>query len=69
MNEERTIAGDTIDHLLFRVFGQVDESLLDQTFELNPQLSEYGTVLPAGVTVKLPDTPASVVNPTIHLWD
>ena len=69
MNAEKTVEGDTIDYLLFRVFGRVDESLLDQTYELNPELAEYGTTLPAGVQVKLPDTPASIENPTIHLWD
>ena len=69
MNEEKTIEGDTIDYLIFRAFGRVDEKLLDDTYELNPELSEYGTTLPAGVQVKLPDTPASIENPTIHLWD
>ena len=68
MNEAQTIEGDTIDYLLFRVFGRVDEALLEQTFELNVELSEYGPTLPAGVTVKLPEVPATTEAATIHLW-
>ena len=69
MNEEKTIEGDTIDYVLFRVFGRVDESLLEQTLALNPELSEYGPTLPAGVTVKIPEVPATTEAPTVHLWD
>ena len=69
MNEETTLDGDTLDQVIYRALGRVDESLLEQTYLLNPELSEYGPVLPEGVIVKLPDSPAETVTPTIHLWN
>ena len=69
MNEETSIDGDTLDEIIFRGLGRVDERLLEETYDLNPELAEYGPVLPEGVVVKLPPVPASVETPTIHLWD
>lgn len=68
MNETTTLDGETLDFVIFRVFGRVNEGLLEQTYQLNPDLAEYGTVLPVGVVVKLPEVPATQENPTIHLW-
>lgn len=69
MNETTTLDGETLDFVIFRVFGRVDEHLLEMTYQLNPELAEYGTVLPAGVVVILPPHPTTHENPTIHLWD
>lgn len=69
MNEETTLDGDTLDQVIYRALGRVDESLLEQTYLLNQELAEFGPVLPEGVIVKLPDTPSTTVTPTIHLWN
>lgn len=69
MNETTTLAGETLDFVIFRTLGRVDETLLNQTYDLNPELAEYGTVLPAGVVVKLPQQPTTQETPTLHLWD
>ena len=68
MNETTTVDGETLDFVIFRVYGYVNDQLLEQTYQLNPELAEYGTSLPAGVVVKLPEMPAIQENPTIHLW-
>lgn len=69
MNTTETLEGETLDAVLYRVYGYVNESLLDQVSKLNQELSEYGAVFPLGVTIKLPEKPASAAVPTIHLWD
>ena len=68
--ETTTLEGETLDFVIFRVHGRVDEALLSKTFDMNPELAEYGTVLPAGVIVKLPAIDNSVTEvPTVKLWD
>ena len=69
MPQTTTLQGETLDFVIFRVFGRVDDKLLDQTYQLNPELAEFGTTLPEGIIVKLPDMPASTEKPTLHLWD
>ena len=69
MNEETSIDGDTLDQIIYRALGRVNEQLLDETYALNPELSEYGPVLPEGVVVLLPPAPTAIAVPTIHLWD
>ena len=69
MKQTTTLQGETLDFVIFRSFGRVDAELLDQTYQLNPELAEFGTTLPEGIVVKLPDMPASTEKPTQHLWD
>ena len=69
MRQTTTQQGETIDFVIFRSLGRLDEELLDQVHQLNPELSEFGTALPEGLVVKLPDPPASTEIPTLHLWD
>ena len=69
MEETRTLQGETIDAVLYRVYGFVNELLLEQVYTLNPSLPEYGLVFPLGVTIILPQTPAAREIPTVHLWD
>lgn len=69
MRQTTTQQGETIDFVIFRSFGFVDDELLDQTYQQNPELSEFGTALPEGIVVKLPDVPTSTEKPTLHLWD
>ena len=69
MKQTTTLQGETLDFVIFRSFDRVDEELLDRTYQLNPELAEFGTALPEGIVVKLPDTPASTEKPTLHLWD
>ncbi len=69
MNEETSIDGDTLDQIINRALGRVDERLLEATYDLNPELAEYGPVLPEGVVVLLPPIPTALETPTIHLWD
>ena len=69
MNETTTYESDTLDLTLYRTYGYVNEALLEQVIALNPEISEYGTVFPLGVTIKLPDVPIQREIPTIHLWE
>ena len=67
--ETTTLDGETLDLVIFRIHGRVDEALLSATYNLNPELAEYGPVLPAGVVIKIPPIEESVEIPTVKLWD
>lgn len=55
MRRVRSKAGDTVNQLLYRESGRSDDEAEAALWLLNPGLAEYGSVLPAGVTVALPE--------------
>lgn len=55
MRRARTIAGDTVNLLLYREQGRSDDAAEEALWRLNPTLAEYGPALPAGVWVILPE--------------
>ena len=71
MPQEVTILDhDTIDLVVFRTLGVVNAELLKETYDLNPEISNYGATLPAGIKVTVPDLPSStVIEGTVKLYD
>lgn len=67
MRNYLTRDGDMLDDILFRLYGHHD---IEPVLEVNPGLADYGPILPAGITVHLPEvkatTPASTL---VRLWD
>ncbi|OPA92399.1 phage tail protein [Pseudomonas fluorescens] len=70
MRRVRSIAGDSVNLLLYRELGRCDDAAEETLWRLNPELSEYGPVLPAGVWVIVPElsTQPSAVRPVLA-WD
>ena len=68
MTETTTIKNDTLDRVAFRVRGSVDAEFLKAIYAANPHLAEFGPVLPARVSVLIPDAPQPTAT-KIHLWD
>lgn len=64
--------GDTLDALLWRHTGRTG-ALLEATLLANPGLAEFGTVLPHGTPVEIPEAalraPAQADQQLIQLWD
>ncbi|MEB0045755.1 MULTISPECIES: tail protein X [unclassified Pseudomonas] len=70
MRRVRSIAGDSVNLLLYRQLEQCDDATEEALWRLNPQLAEHGPVLPAGVWVLLPEVDLSPVAPTpVSAWD
>lgn len=64
-----TQAGDMVDLLCWRHLGRTD-GVTEATLALNPGLAARGPVLPAGITITLPDPPSALrVRETVKLWD
>jgi phage tail protein X len=61
--------GDTVDFIAWRYYGTQSARVVEQVYDANPLLADYGPELPAGLEVVLPDIPAPGINQGIRLWD
>ncbi|VVP36559.1 tail protein X [Pseudomonas fluorescens] len=70
MRKVRSVAGDSVNLLLYRETGRGDDAAEEALWKLNPTLAEYGPILPAGVWVVLPEleTKAAAVK-ALTAWD
>ncbi|SEO83815.1 tail protein X [Pseudomonas zeae] len=70
MRKVRSVAGDSVNLLLYRETGRSDDSAEEALWKLNTTLAEHGPVLSAGVWVVLPelDTKPAAINP-LTAWD
>jgi phage tail protein X len=66
----RSIAGDSVNLLLYRELGRCDDKAEENLWRLNPDLAEQGPVLPAGVWVIVPEVESrpAAVRP-VSAWD
>ena len=70
MRRARSIAGDSVNLLLYRELGRCDDAAEEMLWRLNPQLAEQGAVLPAGVSVMVPELDTQpVATPPVSAWD
>lgn len=70
MRKVRSMAGDSVNLLLYRETGRSDDSAEETLWKLNPTLAERGPILPAGVWVTLPelDSKPAAIKPVLA-WD
>lgn len=70
MRKVRSVAGDSVNLLLYRETGRSDDAAEEALWKLNPTLAEYGPILPAGVWVALPelDSKPATIKP-LTAWD
>lgn len=70
MRRVRSIAGDSVNLLLYREVGRCDDAVEEALWRLNPPLAEKGPVLPAGVWVIVPEIESRPVAATpVSAWD
>ena len=70
MRRVRSIAGDSVNLLLYRELERCDDIVEEALLLLNPSLAELGPVLPAGVWVVLPEVDLKPGAPTpVSAWD
>lgn len=63
--------GDTIDWIAWKHYGtQPGDGVLEQLVAANYGVADYGPILPAGVTIALPEiTPKPPQSKGLKLWD
>ena len=72
VTETVTVAGDalTVSLIVWRRFHRPMPGLVEQIYDINPGLAEYGQTLPVGITFEMPipiPRPQQVLDP-IRLW-
>lgn len=61
--------GDTVDAIAWRVYGSTSNQVVESVLATNAGLADYGPILPAGVTIALPEIAAPAKAKGIKLWD
>ncbi|TBN49791.1 tail protein X [Pseudomonas sp. BGI-2] len=70
MRSVRSIAGDSVNLLLYRALERCDDAAEEALWRLNPGLAEFAPVLPAGVRVLLPELDSKPIAPQpASAWD
>lgn len=61
--------GERLDQIARRVYGTWTGGIVERLLSVNPHLPEQSAVLPAGVSIYLPDPPApKKIKQTVKLW-
>jgi len=65
----RSRDGDTVSQILWLALKRNDDDTEEALYDLNPNLEQYGPVLPAGIEIVLPElsTPTSVK--VVNIWN
>ena len=62
-----TVAGEMLDKLVWNFYGYLRPGMVEKVLEANPHLADAGAVLPAGLTIILPDIKPEPVS-SKRLW-
>ena len=66
MSIYRTVDGDMIDAISVATYGS--EEMVEAIYRANPHLAELGPILPAGITITLPERPVRPAATVQRLW-
>ena len=65
-----TRQNDILDDVVFRYYGDTSRRIVETVLEANRGLADHGPVLPAGLTITLPDrNPEPPAESLTRLWD
>ena len=69
MAQYLTKAGDTLDEIAYRYYGNTNNKVVERILEVNFGISQYEALLPAGVVIELPEVKQSTETCKVKLWD
>ena len=64
----RTKEHDMLDWICWKHY-RFQSDAVEIVLTANPELAEWGSFLPAGLLITLPEIKKSAAKPTIKLWD
>lgn len=64
-----TKAGDTLDEIAYRYYGNTNNKVVERILEVNFGISQYEALLPAGVLIESPEVQQSTKTLKVKLWD
>lgn len=69
MAQYLTKAGDMLDEIAYRYYGNTNNKVVERILEVNFAISQYEALLPAGVLIELPEVKQSTETRKVKLWD
>jgi len=69
MAQYLTKAGDTLDEIAYRYYGNTNNKVVERILKVNFGISQYEALLPAGVLIELPEVKQSTETRKVKLWD
>ena len=69
MAQYLTKAGDMLDEIAYRYYGNTNNKVVEHILEVNFGISQYEALLPAGVLIELPEVKQSTETRKVKLWD
>jgi phage tail protein X len=64
-----TREGDTADLIAFKYYGTTDARVVERMLEVNTGLADIGPILPAGISITLPEIDTTEKIQGVRLWD
>jgi len=64
----RTRDGDTLDWIVWRVYGRQDGRIVERVLADNRHLADQGPILPAGLVISLPEISSPAATESVRLW-
>lgn len=64
----QTKTNDLLDDVVNRYYGRQDGGLVEAVLEANRGLADYGPVLPAGLSIIMPDAPTPEPTERLQLF-
>ena len=64
----QTRTGDVLDEVVNRYYGRQDNGLVEFVLEANRGLADYGSTLPSGLSITLPEEPTSEPTDRLQLF-
>jgi phage tail protein X len=64
-----TREGDMADLIAFKYYGTTDARVVERMLEANAGLADLGPVLPAGISINLPEIDTTEKIQGVRLWD
>lgn len=59
---------DEVDEICWRYYGRTQQTV-EIVLQANPNLADLMPILPAGITISLPEIPAPSTSETLRIWD
>jgi len=70
MSKYTSRQGDTVAYICHKYYRTTKGGTVEKVLEVNPQLSNYPPVLPAGIAIELPELPKPATEKQlITLWE
>ena len=64
-----TRGGDTVDFIAWKFYGATTNQVVEAVLAANRGLADYGAVLPAGLTITLPEITEPAKAKGVKLWE